>query len=499
MIQTTNAQLLSTAMPEVLLVCTAFCVLMLDVGVLRHKTVFVRRAISTGLGAVGCAAALAWVCLRSVDSAIASGILLSSPLSRLVMIGLLLLSITALLLSTQSEAIEHVGEYVLLVLLSTVGMLALVSTQNLLTIFISLELLSLSLYLLTAFDSRSKAGAEASLKYFLFGGMSAAILLYGFSLLYGFANSTDLVEIGSAVAQHGRNSIIILAVVTTAIGFGFKVASAPFHFWVPDVYEAAPIPVVGFIASASKVASFYALFTILTIGFGTFAGSAGWFHVGEGWVPVLTGMATLSMLVGNAGALAQSNVRRLLGYSAIAHSGYMLIAIVSFTMQSLSALLFYVFSYGITVLGTFAVVGVVEEQTSDGKIESFNGLSRRAPLLSGCLFVFLLSQAGLPPLAGFFGKFYLFIAAVGGKDGGRGLLWLVVIALATSAIALYYYLGILKQVFVADPSPDASPIRCPQFTMIVVSALALMTIVLGCAPSLVLRWIETAIAATSHS
>ena len=252
-----------------------------------------------------------------------------------------------------------------------------------------------------------RRSSEAALKYFLFGGMSAAFLLFGFSLLYGLSNSTSLTQIASAIHGQSLNPLLIIAIVTTVIGLGFKVAAVPFHFWAPDVYQGAPVPSAAFIASGSKVASFFIFFQVMVIGFAGAEGSAAWLHFAPGWVSVIAVVAAFSMVLGNLVAIVQSSVRRLLAYSAIAHAGYMLLALLSHTQQSLAALLYYVVTYALATLGAFGVIAVVEKQTGGDQLSDFDGLSRRAPVLSFCLFIFLLSLAGIPPLAGFFGKFYL--------------------------------------------------------------------------------------------
>jgi NADH-quinone oxidoreductase subunit N len=493
---TLYSQLLRLAMPETIVVVTALLVLTIDLAFLRSRLVRTRFFVASLLASTGCMIAIARLVHVPQSAGLLDGMFISNQLTSLVQIALLLLTIVTLLLSAESTFTEHVGEFVLLVLLATAGMLFLVAARNTLVIFVSLELLSLSLYALSAFDKRSAKGAEAALKYFLFGGMSAAFLLFGFSLLYGYSNSTDLVQIGYAVGSHGLTPVLVIAIVTAVIGLGFKVAAAPFHFWAPDVYECAPSPAVGFIASASKVASFYIFFVLLTIGFPSAAGSAAWSHFTPGWSPVIAGVAVLSMVLGNLAAIVQSSVRRLLAYSAIAHAGYMLIAIASHTQQSLSALIYYVVTYSLATLGMFAIVGVVEAETGGDKLSNFDGLSRRAPVLSACMFVFLLSQVGIPPLAGFFAKFYLFVAALGATTPSNGLLWLVVIALAMSAVSLYYYLRVLKRVYISSPAEGAGELKAPFLTQVVVVVLAAGVMLLGCAPHLLLRWIDAAMQAS---
>jgi NADH-quinone oxidoreductase subunit N len=261
----------------------------------------------------------------------------------------------------------------------------------------------------------------------------------------------------------------------------------PFHLWAPDAYEGAPTPSAAFIASGSKVASFYILAKILTLGFAGAEGSAVWHGYVSGWTPVIAVVAALSMVLGNLTAIVQSSVKRLLAYSAIAHAGYMLLGVLANTPSSHSALLFYVITYALTVLGAFGVVTVVEAATGGDAMANFAGLGRRAPGLSLCLLVFLLSLAGIPPLAGFIGKFFLFSAVVGTDAEHLGLLWLVILAIAMSAVSFYYYLQVLKQAYVLDAAANAPAIKVPPATMLALVLLAALVILLGCAPGLLLR------------
>jgi NADH-quinone oxidoreductase subunit N len=486
-------QLLQLAMPQVILVATALIAMAIDLLVLRQSAIRVRFAVVAGLASLGCIAAILRIALAPVQANILDGMLIANPLTHLVQIALLVLTILTLLLSVDSKFTEHVGEFVLLILVATAGMMFLVGTQDLLVIFISLELLSLSLYILAAFNKRSLQSWEAALKYFLFGGMSAAFLLFGFSLLYGFSNSTSLVHIAAAIHGPALNPLLVIAFVTTAIGLGFKVAAAPLHFWAPDVYQGAPAPSAAFIASGSKVASFFIFFQLTAIGFAGAEGTAALPHVIRGWVPVVALMAALSMLLGNLVAIRQTSLRRLIAYSAIAHAGYMLLAIVTHTQQSLAALLYYVITYALGTIGAFAVIAVVEEQKGSDRLSSFNGLGRQAPILSFCISIFILSLAGIPPLAGFFGKFYLFVAAL---EGSKDLIWLVVLAIAMSAVSLYYYLQVLKRIYVTPAPPESTEIQSPILSQALAVVLAGSVILFGCAPQLLLRWIQQAIQAS---
>src|SRR5664280_1250056 len=493
MIAIDYTQLLRLALPEVIVVVTALIVMAADLMARHRCSTRVRFAVTATLASLGCAGAILRILLAPAQATILDGMLVANPLTHLVQIALLVVTIFTLLISVDSALTEHVGEFVLLILVATAGMMFLVSSQDLLVIFISLELLSLSLYILVAFNKRSLQSWEAALKYFLFGGMSAAFLLFGFSLLYGLSNSTSLTRIAAAIHGPSLNPLLVIAIVTTAVGLGFKVAAAPFHFWAPDVYQCAPAPSAAFIASGSKVASFFIFFQVMALGFAGAEGTAVLPHLVRGWVPVLALMAASSMLLGNVVAIRQTRLRRLLAYSAIAHAGYMLLAIVTHTQQSLAALLYYVITYALGTIGAFAVISVVEQQKGGDQLSDFDGLGRQAPVLSFCLAIFILSLAGIPPLAGFFGKFYLFVTVLASSSGSMGLLWLVILAIAMSAVSLYYYLRVLKRVYVAAPATDSGEMRSPILSQILMLLLAASVLLLGCAPQLLLRWIETAI------
>ena len=487
------SDLLRLALPEVIVVVAALGVLAVDLAFLRAAATRIRGAVGAGISLAGCAGTVAWLLHASQHANVLDGMLVLNPLSQRVQIALLILTMLTILISVGSSFTEHVGEYLALILLATASMMFLAGTQNLLMIFLSLELLSLSLYILAAFDKRSAQSAEAALKYFLFGGMSAAFLLFGFSLLYGLSNSINLALVARSIHGPLLDPLLVVAIMMTLVGLGFKVAAVPFHFWAPDVYQGAPAPSAALIASGSKVAGFFILYQVLVIGLPGAEGGAAWHRYAPGWVPVLALAAALSMVLGNLVAILQTSVRRLLAYSAIAHAGYMLLGILAHTEQSLAALLYYAVTYALTVLGAFGVVALVQEETGGDKLSDFAGLSRRSPVLSFCMLIFLLSLAGIPPLAGFFGKFYLFSAVLAATPGTLGLLWLVVLAIAMSAVSLYYYLKVLKWIYVADPPVDAGAIRTSVLRKAVLCLIALSVALLGCAPNLLLIWLQEAI------
>jgi NADH-quinone oxidoreductase subunit N len=434
-------------------------------------------------------------------------------------IGILVLTALTLLLLIDSTFTRHVGEYVAVVLMAASGGLLVASARDLLVIFVGLELLSLGLYILTAFAKASGKSAEAAMKYYLFGGMSAAFLLFGFSYLYGLSGSTNLYWIQWNIAQSGASPLFYVAWILIVAGLGFKVAAVPFHLWAPDTYEGAPASSAAFIASVSKVASFALLLTIsgnLLMPGGPINGARPMvesylrneYLAWQSLATILLIVAAASMIVGNLAALAQVSVRRLLAYSAIAHAGYILLGVATQraysgqgspfefflsttgpAFRSTNAVLYYILTYGLTTIGAFGVVAVVERATGSDRLDSFLGLRKRNPLLAAVLLVLFLSLAGIPPLVGFWAKFNLF-AAVLGVSAGPVPFALVALAVMLSAVSLYYYLQVLKRAYVM-PAIDETPIKAHPVTMAVLLLIAAAVVVLGCFPALLQDWIQS--------
>jgi NADH-quinone oxidoreductase subunit N len=470
--------------PEEIVIGTALAVLLVDLSIMRRKTVAARAAALGAMACLGCLAAVFWI--GGWQDYRTSEMLALSPLTQLMKVVLLSLTLVVVVISFGARFSRHIGEYFALLLLAAAGLMLLISSENLLVIFIALELLSVPAYVLTAFNKASLSSAEAALKYFLFGSVAAASTLFGISLLYGLTGELQLAAIAEKLAAQPIEPVCYAALVMTLAGFAFKVAAAPFHFWAPDVYEGAPAPVACFIASASKVAGFLVLARIIGAGFAPLHGSAAWAGFRAGWMPLLAVLAVFSMIVGNMAALVQTSVKRLLAYSAIAHGGYALLAFFSSPRQMLPALCFYLITYSLTVLGAFAVVAVVETSGGRDRVADWAGLGRRAPLLSWCMFVFMLSLAGIPPFAGFFGKFYVFTAAAGGTPR-LGMLWLVIVAVAASAVSLYYYLQVLKQIYGGEVPAGAAPVRPSPASLLPIALLAGLVIAFGCAPGWLLE------------
>jgi NADH-quinone oxidoreductase subunit N len=479
------AELLRLTLPQIVIALTALVALTVDLSVTRRSPLDRRWKAGASIACAGCVGAIFMLLGHSQQGSVADGMLVVNSLTQLVEAALAVLATLTVLISVGSTFTRHVGEYLGIILFATVAMMFLVSTQNLLLVFIALELLSLSLYILTAFNKGSRQSAEAALKYFLFGGMSAAFLLFGISLLYGLSGSINLVEIDRVLGTQPVTPLLAVAMIMTVTGFGFKVAAAPFHLWAPDAYQGAPTPSGAFIASSSKVASFFIFAQVMLLGLAAAEGNGAWHNYAEGWIPLLGLVAALSMILGNLAALAQMSFRRLLAYSAIGHAGYMLLGMLAHSEFGVRALLYYVITYALATIGAFGVLSALEEEGVD-RITDFAGLSRRAPALSFCMLIFLLSLAGIPPLAGFFGKFYIFSAALAAGEGQLGLLWLVILAIAMSTVSLYYYLKVLKQIYVVDPSGDLAPLHTAWIKKGTICVIAGLVILLGCVPNLLL-------------
>ncbi|WP_052362300.1 NADH-quinone oxidoreductase subunit N [Geminisphaera colitermitum] len=462
-------ELLHALRPEIMLTLGMLIVLAFDLSVGRRLSDRARLAAATAiaLGALASAAfqtlAPAFICTLTFASPsptlLPPGAFILDSFAAVIRLGVLALAALTFLLPSRDRN-AHPAEHAAIVLLATAGFTLMAVANNLLVAFLGLELASLSLYILAALDKTSPASAEAGLKYFLFGGMAAAFLLFGFSLIYGFTGSIQFDAIAAALAPPARISpLLLVALVMVLVGFGYKAAAAPFHLWAPDVYEGAPSPAAALIASASKLAGLALFFRLLHT---ALAPAALQFAPLTGWLPVLLLVSAASILLGNIAALAQTSVRRLIAYSAIAHAGVLLLGVA---LGDTSATVYYALTYGLATIGIFGVLAVLDSNNSPTTARPINaltdlaGLWKRSPFLAAILFVCVLSLAGIPPLAGFFGKFYLFAAALRPAGLASPTGWLAILAIAMSAVALYYYLQILKQALVTNPPPP--PLRRP--------------------------------------
>ncbi len=373
----------------------------------------------------------------------------------------------------------HQGEFYTLLLTCALGMFFMASSSNLLMAYLSLELVSLTSYVLTGFLPHNRRSSEAALKYLIYGGVASGTMIYGMSWIFGMAGSLDYAAIQVALAQDGINkAALFMAFVFIMAGFGYKIVFVPFHMWSPDVYQGAPTPFTAFLSVASNAAGIAIMIRFFYPGVSRMVPGGDWAFVsGVEWPHVLLFVSMITMTLGNLCALNQKNLKRMLAYSGIAHAGYMLMGLAVLTNDGLSAILFYVVVYLIMNLGAFLVVAMVADVTGDEEIESYRGLAwRGAALPAACLAIFLFSLTGLPPFAGFIGKFLLFAAVL--KEGGAFVM-LAVVAIVNSVISLYYYAKVVKTMFLDEPFPSdkAVAVAGGNFTLLI--PLTVLTVVLG--------------------
>ena len=361
------------------------------------------------------------------------------------------------------------GEFFALTLFATVGMMLMASAGDLIMVYIALETASISLYVLAGFRKRDPFSGEASLKYLLLGALASAILLYGMALLYGLSGSTTLSVIGQSLARQATNPVALLAMALVISGFGFKIAAVPFQMWAPDVYQGAPTPVTAFLSVASKASGFAVLIRVVTSALGPLQAD---------WQAMFAALAVITMFVGNLAAIPQRNIKRMMGYSSIAMAGYLLVGMAALAGGGSGSILLFLAAYTVTNLGAFAAIIAFSNQVGSDEIEDYSGLAARTPLLALGFAFCLFSLIGIPPLAGFFGKFYVFAEAF-----NQGLGLLVIIALLNSAISMYYYLRVVKVMYL-NPPREETPLKVPGSlaTAVAVTALGVIAIGVGIGP-----------------
>ena len=366
----------------------------------------------------------------------------------------------------------HFGEYYVLVLFSIAGMMMMASSADLITLFLGIELMSVCFYVLAGFRRTNGGSNEAALKYFLLGAFATGFLLYGIALVYGSVGSTNLLRIATQNPVLLAQPLCKIGFGLLLVGFGFKVAAVPFHMWVPDVYEGSPTTVTALMSTGGKAAAFSAFLLVFAIPMS---------QHDPPFVAILSVMAAASMIVGNLFGLAQTNLKRMLAYSSIAHAGYMVVGIASGVSLGQQGVLFYLVSYALTNLGAFGTISILEKE--EGKnltYAEYAGLATRRPILAALLASFMFSLTGIPPFAGFVGKYYLFASAV-----GTGLTWLALLGVVTSLISAYYYLRVVVYMYFHDATEDA-PVEIPRLAFVALCISGIGIILFGVFPSLIL-------------
>jgi NADH-quinone oxidoreductase subunit N len=364
-----------------------------------------------------------------------------------------------------------------LFLFAVVGMMLFPVSNDLLTLFVALEVFSLPLYLLAGLSRRRRLlSQEAALKYFLLGAYSSAFFLFGAAFLYGYSGTLSISGIAQAIAAGaGNNIFVLLGIIFISVGLLFKISAVPFHSWTPDVYQGAPTPITGFMAACTKVAAFGAILRMFYVGFA---------DVYTEWRPIITTIAVITMIFGSVVAITQRDIKRMLAYSSIAHAGFLLTGVVALNKDGLAAALFYLFAYGMATIAAFGIISLI--RNSAGEVTDLNnwvGLGKRSPLIAGAFAFLLLSFAGIPLTSGFVGKFAIFSAAY--QSGNIGL---VVVGVLSSAIAAFFYIRVIIMMFFSDPQNDSVSIIIPTVkSRIAISTATISSVVLGIAPSLLLN------------
>ena len=365
------------------------------------------------------------------------------------------------------EKIGFYSEFFVFVVFTVLGMMVLVSANDFLTLYLGLELMTITFIILASYKRDSAAGAEAGIKYLILAGVSSAVLLYGLSLFYGLTGTLNIADIALLVKNNGVTPAFVLGMVFVLAGFAFKISAVPFHMWAPDVYQGAPTPVTAFLATGSKAASFAIFLRFFYLAFP---------GIREHWVGLLATLAALTIVVGNLVAIPQTNLKRMLAYSSIAQAGYILVGFLAVGFAGIKAIMFYLAIYLLATIGAFTVVTVFENVTGKEEISDFAGLSQRSPIMAAVLVVSLLSMAGIPPLAGFVGKFYLLYPII------KSWSWLALLVLVMSMVSVYYYLRVILVVYRDEPA-DKTPIIISNsiyFTLLITMAT---TVVLGFYPT----------------
>jgi NADH-quinone oxidoreductase subunit N len=443
--------------PEIVVLSLALVILVFDAFVPREKKRYLAYFSVAGLAV---AAFHTWG-LRGLDLTTFYGMFVLDSYAIFFKMLFYLAAGIAILLSINYVKVEDIdkGEYYALMLFATTGMMIMASGADLISIYLGLELMAMSVYILAGFMRGALKSNEAALKYFLLGAFSSGILLYGISIMYGVTGTTNLKEIQAFIhaGQYSRPAVMLSMILMTA-GFGFKVAAVPFHMWVPDVYEGAPTSVTAFMSVGPKAAGFAAFLRVFTVGL---------LDIQPDWTVIIASLAVMSMLIGNVVAISQTNIKRMLAYSSIAHAGYALIGFVSGGVQGVSSVMLYLFIYAFMNLGAFGVVIMLRKGGMKGEeIQDFAGLAKKNRLAALLMMIFMFSLAGIPPTAGFVGKFYIFMAAL-----NSGYLFLAIIGVIMSAVSAYFYLRVIMVMYMSEPEGEFDLSTSPSMSLAMLAAV----------------------------
>jgi NADH-quinone oxidoreductase subunit N len=471
-------QYLAYIKPELALTLTLCAAILVDL-IYKNRTGIVAGTVLGGFMATAVLLAMQ----SGISASLFNGAMAIDPFSHFFKIVILGCASFIVLFSLGSNEVDEMksrrGEYYALLSAMALGMFLMVSATDLIVMYVTLELTSLTSYILSGSMKADKKSSEASLKYLLYGAFSSGVMLYGISIVYGLTGSFNIFTINSVIAQgHVSITALLVAGIFMMVGFGYKISAVPFHFWTPDVYEGAPVTITAFLSVASKAAGFGMLmraFKVVFIDGGVIAAPGAWvLFRGVDAQSILIVLSVLTMTLGNLVALSQENVKRLLAYSSIAHAGYMLLGLVVLGNNGFSATMLYFVIYMFMNLGAFFVVMLVSNKTGSETMDSFKGLGARAPFLSVAMAIFLVSLTGLPPTAGFIGKLYIFAALINAK-----MIGLAIIGVLNSVVSLYYYARVFKNMFLRESTTETTPIDAPMPARVLLLVLLVPTIILG--------------------
>jgi len=473
-----NISSLNYFVPELILIGLMLVLMLVDIMIQREKTPWLGM-IALGGSVVALIAVFAQSALPPMG--LFNNMMAVDPFSwffKILFLGSMVM-VVFLSMSSLELAGRNVGEYFILITATTLGMFWMASATNLLTIFIAIETVSITSFALASYLKSVKRSSEAGLKYTIYGVFSSGLMLYGMSLLYGLTGSLNIFEIAKTLTNSPPNPLtLFVSVLLILAGFGYKIASVPFHFWAPDVYEGAPTPVTAFFSVGPKAAGFALLIRFFNTALATTEDGNIWYTVANvNWPQLLAVVSAATMTLGNLVAIKQNNIKRLLAYSSIAHAGYALMGIVLLTREGIYATLFYLVAYYLMNLGAFLVVIICQDIIKSERLEDYRGLGFRAPVVAAAMTIFLFSLTGLPVTVGFVGKFYLLAALV---RGGEQYIWLAVVAVLNTVVSLFYYARIIKAMYL-ETTEDMVLTRLPiSFAALVLLAvLAVPTVLLG--------------------
>lgn len=463
----------SAIMPETVLSVVAMALLLVNVVVKGESKAYLGYLSLAGL--VGSLFTIPW---GEKISGFGEMVLQDNFSSFFTVIFILCAALTILICDGyfRKEGCNH-GELYPLILFATVGMMFMAKATDLMTVFLGLEVLSVALYVLAGFNRENIRSNEAGLKYFLLGCFSTGFLLYGMALIYGATGTTKIARIADIAAQNGAvagNVMFLVGMLLIATGFSFKIAAAPFHMWTPDVYEGAPTPITAFMSAGPKAAGFAAFLRVFLVALPTLTVQ---------WSDLLWILAVLTMTTGNIIALSQDNIKRMLAYSSIAHAGYALVGFTAHNASGVSGILFYLLSYTFMNIGAFAIIVLIGKKGEpNNNVQDYAGFGSKHPVLAMCLSIFLFSLAGIPPTAGFIGKFYLFAGAV-----QEGYIWLAIIGVLNSAASVYYYLRVMVYMYMKTPEEDFSWVKLSPAVMLCIIIAVAGVLIPGIIPNSVLN------------